>query len=83
MQERMANKIQVSPRIIHEQKRDNRVYQLIQFSLPDIGPKRRSSLIADLLNKPRSIGIMEWWERGSIINKPKRDFMAILVTKKD
>ena len=75
---------QILSRVIGENARSDRTYKLVRFSLPDVSSKKRSKLIVEFLNnQANAIGIMEWWVRGAIIKKNRRDFQAILVLRKD
>jgi hypothetical protein len=81
MHKKTKGKGQIVSEVIREDVRDDRIYQLVRFSLPDVSSRKRTLIIHDFLNQANAIGLMEWWTGGSIVKKPRRDFQAVLVLR--
>lgn len=56
-----------------------RTYQLLKFQLPKMSSEFRRRMFSRILIETNALGLIEWWVKGSIINKPQSHFYAILV----
>jgi hypothetical protein len=65
--------------IVKERLLQDRAYQLVRCSLPDANPRTRRRVLAELLERRKTIGLIEWWTRGSIVRKPWRQFYGIAI----
>lgn len=68
--------------IVVERHSEDRTYQLVKFSLPDIGRKGRRDAIEELLSRNDAIAAVEWWTKGSIVNKPWEQFYIVLIRRR-
>lgn len=57
----------------------SRIYQLVRFSISEVSTDKRNKIIQAVLDESGAIGLIEWWTKGSIVQKPKSQFYAILV----
>jgi hypothetical protein len=69
----------VSTCVIGESVLEDRTYRLIRISMPKVSSKTRNKILERILDEENGIGLMEWWDHGSIINKPKHDFYIIII----
>lgn len=60
----------------------SRIYQLVRFSFPEMSKDARNRTLGRFIDETDAIGLVEWWERGSIIKKPRLRFYAIVIRKK-
>jgi len=58
-------------------------YQLVKFSLPEMSRSKRSEALHKVLEETHAKALIEWWSRGSIVNKPRRQFYCILIFETD
>lgn len=68
-------------RVINTKVVGSQVYQLIEVVSPSKSSKERSSFLYRLLEETRAVGLIEWWTKGSIIKKPKGQFLCVLVLR--
>jgi len=66
-------------RVINTKVVGGRVYQLIEVVSPSKSSKERSNFLYRLLEESGAMGLIEWWTKGSIIKKPKRRFLCMLI----
>ena len=69
-------------RILDTKVTNSRTYALVKFSLPDSSTKKRKETLEKIIQETGSIGLMEWWTKGSIVHKPRSNFYGILVFRK-
>lgn len=69
-------------RVLNTKVVNSRVYQLIEVISPSKSSKERSNFLHKLLEETRAVGLIEWWTKGSIIKKPKRQFLCVLILQK-
>lgn len=69
-------------RIIDQRATSDRIYQLVRFSLSGATPTKRRRVLKRVLEDSDALGLIEWWERGSIVHKPWSRFHAILIVDK-
>jgi len=67
--------------IISEKHSKERIYKFLRFSLSQTSNVARKKIINKILDRERSVGIIEWWTGGSIVHKPKSEFQAILISE--
>ncbi|MGD6807634.1 MAG: hypothetical protein ACQCN4_11825 [Candidatus Bathyarchaeia archaeon] len=61
-------------------KSNLRTYQLVEVRiLKAVGKKKRKQIINKIIEDRNAIGSIEWWARGSIVNKPMFTFKLILI----
>lgn len=65
--------------ILHVNTRGSRVYALAKLSLPQVSRGRRRKVLEKVVQESGLIAVIEWWTKGSIVAKPKSDFLGILV----
>ena len=68
--------------VIDERTTKSRTYQLVRFSLSKGSTKIRKRIMEKILDESGAIGLVEWWLRGSIVQKPKWEFYGILVLER-
>lgn len=66
-------------KIVDQKVTKTRMYQLIRFFLPKMSTAARKTMMEKILDENGAIGLIEWWIRGSIVQKPKWQFYAILI----
>jgi hypothetical protein len=64
---------------VKERLMEDRAYQLVKCFLPNANLGTRRRVIAELLKRDKTIGLIEWWTRGSIARKPWREFYVIVI----
>ncbi len=65
--------------VVKEWILEDRLYQLVRCSLPDANRRTRRKVLSELLERRATIGLIEWWIRGSIARKPWREFYVIVI----
>jgi hypothetical protein len=65
--------------IVDERLSQDRAYMLVRCSLPDANLKTRRRVLAELLERRNTVGLIEWWTRGSIVRKPWGQFYIIVI----
>lgn len=68
-------------RVINAKVVDKRVYKLIEVISASESSKARSNFLHRLLEETRAVGLIEWWTKGSIIKKPKGQFLCVLILR--
>jgi hypothetical protein len=60
---------------------EHRTYELVEVEIfKHVGQKRRKEIINQIIEERNAIGSIEWWVRGSIVNKPMFTFKLILIS---
>lgn len=57
--------------ILSERITKTRIYILVRVSVEMANTTTRRRLLEEIFEENGVIGFMEWWKRGSIVNKPK------------
>lgn len=69
-------------RVISEKVVPGRVYKLIEVTSSSTYSKTRSNFLHKLMERANAIGLIEWWEKGSIVRKPQNRFFCVLILHK-
>jgi hypothetical protein len=68
--------------IIGKRVLQERIYLLVRCSLPEMSAKARRKVLESYSDRKNAIGFIEWWDRGSILTKPREEFYVIVVLRK-
>lgn len=67
-------------KIVDNRKTNSGMYVLVEFSIPrEMGIKARNRMLHDLLVDTGATGLIEWWKKGSIVDRDMRRFPAIFL----
>jgi len=67
--------------IVGKRFSQRRIYLLVKCSLPEMSAIARRRVLDKSFDGKNAIGFIEWWDRGSIVNKPRQEFCIIVILR--
>ena len=67
--------------VLGEKHSETRVYKLLRFSYTRIGNRTRKKILDKILAEEKTIGTIDWFEKGGIIHEPKEPFEIITISE--
>lgn len=69
----------VSYEIVSEKNANNTTYKLVKNRLLEVSREKRKKILESIMDKEHAFGLIEWWSKGSIVSKPRKEFYIILL----
>ena len=63
-------------------KLDPQLYRIIDQRVTSDRARARRRILKRVLEDNDALGLIEWWERGSIVKKPRSHFYAVMIVDK-
>lgn len=63
-------------------EKNNRIYSLVKIKIPKLTQKKRTSLLNKIMNEKDLLIMIELWNEGNILSRPKEEVYYIFVQRK-